>query len=467
MLPGSRSLHSQGRRRAVSLEADNMRRFLALLLGLALGAMILCPSFVPVAMAGDTGLSQDEVVKKPTLNAPRYRSGFSTAAAATVWYGFLASSTDPNKVHVGGKWDFDTPYYASDITGTDSSQFWHFLQAPQASDLTKYQTPSSRPFWYYDYGNNLTYGNHNLIASRVAAGRVTRIRGLAGAWHQDNLATVPDTGTVAPGFATNIAGSGSAWCGLRLTGDPNAPIDPYTGNAYTSDQQYNDFRAVTPNIRSAYPGYAAQWDQLLYRDFPYNSGTPGTVAFSYRAELNPTPPGDGGGSGWFTPDPFSLSNLVSGSGAAEPADSFEVWVGAPKETGVYDSAHRYLSDTIDFGLGGANAPKLIFSITGVVSGSAAPAIPGGASWGTVRVVMRVKTNRFFDDRAPATAQVSDGWNSTTGAIVLDNINVNGSVSNFESAGQIKPRFTRTGSTFTENLPNASWITTGRQPGQYG
>src|SRR5262245_52640360 len=77
--PGSRSLCSQKRPRAASLEADNMRRFLALLLGLALGAAVVCPGF---ALAQTT--SPDEVVKKP-LNAPRYRSGFSTAAAQTVW----------------------------------------------------------------------------------------------------------------------------------------------------------------------------------------------------------------------------------------------------------------------------------------------------------------------------------------------------------------------------------------------
>src|SRR5262245_37808835 len=230
-----------------------MRRFLAVLLGLALGAMILSPSFVPVATAGDTGLRQDEVLKKPTLNAPRYRSGFSTAASNTVWFGFKASSTDPNKLGVGGKWDFDTPYYAGDSTGTDSSQFWYFIQAPQASDgTTKYLTPGSRPFWYYDYGNNLTAGNHSLIASRVAAGRITRIHGLAGAWHQDNLSTVPDTGTVSPGFSTNIAGTGSAWLGLRLNGDLNAAIDPYTGNPYTSDDAL-DHRGFALVPFRAYP----------------------------------------------------------------------------------------------------------------------------------------------------------------------------------------------------------------------
>lgn len=384
----------------------------------------------------------------------------------TVAVGFLATSADPNKVHVGGVWDFDTPAYANDISGTDSTQFWTFLHSGISMDGGT--QPTDRPFWYYDWGNNINAGDHNLWMSRVGS-RVFRRTGLAGVWHQDDLSTVPDTGVTSPGFATNISGSGSAWCGLRLTGDPSAPIDPYTGNAYTSDLQYNDVTG-SGSVRSAYPGYSALWDQLLYRDFPYDSGLPGTVAFDYRAELNTAAVGDPGGAGWFTPDAFSIDNFVVGSGATEPRDSFEVWVGAPRESGVYDSAHRYLSDTIDFGLGGADAPKMIFAVTGVVSGSVSPAIPPGASWSTVRVVLRVKTNRFFDDRTPSGTGV--GWNSTTGAVVVDNLNVNGSLSDFEAPSQILPRFTWTplggaNASVTENSPTDSWITTGRQAPHYG
>jgi hypothetical protein len=431
-----------------------------------------------VAMSPELAAAQttdpNVVVQKPMARAPRYRSGFSTADAGTVWYGFLASSADPNKVGVGGKWDFDTPYYAGDITGTDSTQFWTFVQAPQANDgTTKYLTTVSRPFWYYDYGNDVCNGDHNLTADRITHGRVTRIMGLAGVWHQDDLTTVPDTGRVHPGFATNISGSGSAWCGLRGCGDVNSPIDPYSGNKYTADIERVDFRGPA-SLRSAWPGYASQWDQLLYRDFPYGGSTPGTIQFDFRAELSPSTTGDPGtapndGGGWFTPDPFSSANLVCKlNSGIEPVDSFEVWVGAPKETGVYDSAHRYLSDTIDFSLGGASAPALLFARTGVVSGnSGAIAIPGGASWSSVRVVFRVKTNRYFDDARPANAPTATGWNSTTGAVVIDNVNVNGNISDFESASQILPRFTRVGNAFTENSPSNSWITTGRSPAYYG
>jgi hypothetical protein len=149
-----------------------------------------------------------------------------------------------------------------------------------------------------------------------------------------------------------------------------------------------------------------------------------------------------------------------------------VWVGAPKESGIYDSAHRYLSDTIDFGLGGADAPRMIFAVTGVVAGSASPVIPAGASWGTVRVVFRVKTNRFFDDARPSSNPSPTSWNSTTGAAVIDNINVNGAISDFETPGQIVPRFDwidegNANATVTENSPSSAWITTGREPARYG
>jgi hypothetical protein len=407
------------------------------------------------------------------LVAPAAAFAAASVSSDTIGVGFLATSADPNKVHVGGVWDFDTPYYAADISGTDSSQFWTFVYENNAHDgTTAFPTPQSRPFWYYDWGNNVNAGDHNLWMSRIGK-RIFRRTGLAGVWHQDDLSTVPDTGTISPGFAHNITGSGSAWCGLRLSGDPNAPVDPYTGNGYTSAVQLNDFVASSVMPTSHYPGYASQWDQLLYRDFPYDPQSPGTVAFDYRAELDSVASADPGGAGWFTPDPSSMSNFVYGTTTAtEPVDSFEVWVGAPKEAGVYDSAHRYLSDTIDFGLSGADAPRMILSLTGVRTGSAAPAIPANANWNTVRVVFRVKTDRYFDDLHPFPGPSATAWNSTTGAVVIDNVNVNSTVSDFETPGQILPRFTWTplggaDALVSENLPSNSWITTGREAARYG
>jgi hypothetical protein len=150
-------------------------------------------------------------------------------------------------------------------------------------------------------------------------------------------------------------------------------------------------------------------------------------------------------------------------------DSFEVWVGAPREAGIYDPAHRYLSDTIDFGLSGSDAPKMIYSLTGVSSGHVSQAIPGGASWSTVRVVLRVKTNRFFERAArvrprPVELQAHPS--------LRHEVNVNGTLSDFETASQILPRFNWTdlgggAADVAENSPSDSWITTGRQPARYG
>src|SRR5215831_21390569 len=84
----------------------------------------------------------------------------SFAQTDTVSVGFLATSADPNKVHLGGVWDFDTPYYADDISGTDSSQFWTFVHSYTAHDIFKFPTPQSRPFYYYDWGNNINSGDH-------------------------------------------------------------------------------------------------------------------------------------------------------------------------------------------------------------------------------------------------------------------------------------------------------------------
>jgi hypothetical protein len=56
--------------------------------------------------------------------------------------------------------------------------------------------------------------------------------------------------------------------------------------------------------------------------------------------------------------------------------------------------------------------------------------------------------------------------------VIDNVNVNGAVSDFETRGQILPRFTwiplgGPNASVSENSPSNSWITTGREAARYG
>jgi hypothetical protein len=146
------------------VEADNMRRFLALLLGLALGAAALSPGF---ALAHHlSGRSR----KKPTLNAPRYRSGFSTAAAATVWYAWRRAPIPTRSVWAAS--GISTRPITPVTSRARTPPVLGVRPVPQASDgTTKYLTTVSRPFWYYDFGNDINNGDHNLTVNRFSGGR--------------------------------------------------------------------------------------------------------------------------------------------------------------------------------------------------------------------------------------------------------------------------------------------------------
>ena len=405
-------------------------------------------------VAGAQPPEDDESVIR-TRRGPRpARSSFHTAAGDTVWYGFKASSADPQKVGVGGKWDFDTG-----IAGTDSTQFWRFLQSQYASDGFVYTTPASRPFWYFDYGNSINAGDHELWKARSAAGRTFVRTGLAGVWHSDDMATVPGS----PG---NINGTRSAWCGLRYTADPQAPLDELTGNPYTNAEQLDDFRGGSA-VRSAFPGYTNLWNQLLYRDFPY-TGAAIPLSFRLRTDFGTLVTNDPGGSAWFSPDPTSPNNMVIG-----PADSLMVWVGKPQETGVYDINRRWLSEVIDFELPGAGQPQKIYAASRRLPANRAAAtdttittsIPAGAAWGaTFRVVFQVHTNRAESDLATS----ATGFNSLDGAAVIDDVNVGGSISDFEDPLSIRPRGLLGSGGFVRKVdPGTTWITTGRPPAIYG
>lgn len=389
------------------------------------------------------------------------RNDFSTSAAETVWVGYSATSLDPNKVGTGGKWDFD-----AGVQGTDSTQSWRFVQVPYRWDDDQYPGPTDRPSWYFDYGNNINRGNHALWKARAAAHRTFRRTGLTGVWHSDNLFTVPIN--TSGGFSQSISGARSAWCGLRATGDINATqVDEYTGNRFTCDEQYNDVDTFGDgSVRSAYPGYANQWNQLLYRDFDY-SGLPIAMSFRVRAHMDPSVALDRNGSAWFSPDPTSAANMV-----ANPADSFAVWVGAPKEVGVYDTNHRWPSDVIDFGVPGAGQPVKIFEVSGDLprnpangSDTLISATIPAAAWGPkVRVVFQVHTNRLGSDEATTPG----GFNSPDGAVVLDDVNVGGVVSGFELATDIRPRVLLDNNGIDTLIsPSTTWISTGRPPSVYG
>lgn len=369
-------------------------------------------------------------IAQPPSTAPRVTAQQSAAALDTIWVGFSPASADVNKVAAGGRWDFES-------TLPDSSQFWTFTQGPSSNDAGLHPLPSQRPWWYLDHGNSVNGVRRSGL----------RKYGLVGVWHRDPL-----TGVSPP-----IAGN-AAWCGLRAPGDVTV-IDPVTGNPYNGDQQQGDFEGGT-GVRSGWPGYADQWDQILYRDFP-TTGAMIPLGFDMRLRLSLVIPSDPGGSAWFTPDPTSPANLETGM-----PDVFRVWVGVPYTGPTWDTDRRWLSEVLDYGQPFATQPALLYQASGInpplAAGPAASTpvalmIPDySAASPVVRVAFQVKTNRTTSDFRTGPG----GFNSTDGAAVLDNVGVGPSMSTFEAANSIVAR--------SQGIaPTAAWITTGKPAPAYG
>ena len=403
---------------------------------------------------------RDEVLPvRPRVAHDQVAPLWSALGAQTdiVWVGYKSSSTDPLKVGAGsgtpgdGLWDFDT-----DIAGTDSMQFWRASPIAISFDGSegRYETPQSRPFWYFDYGNETNDGNTALWQARELAGRQYVRTGAVTIWHVDNLS-----------FASGaIAGSGSAWCGLRAPGDLTE-IDPVTGSALNGDLATAWHILPYPVSHSAFPGYSNQWDQILYRDVSVDADAANTLSFDYIVEMSQELGLDYGGTAWFNPDPTDPSHMV-----LNPKDSLMVWVGLPQETGIYDTNRRWLSEVLDFS--SANQPAKVFALAGVGNptpqsgNSGVIVLPDlGTGETTYRIAFQVKTNRLFADESYYT----EGTNSSVGAAVVDDVMLNGeSIGDFEADDDIRARFLHDGvGGGTTNDPMVSWIATGRPPVKYG
>jgi len=277
----------------------------------------------------------------------------------------------------GSTWRFN-----QDIAGTDSSPGWARWELPYRYGA--YRPAPTRPEWAYDYGNSVNNGNKNLEDARILAGRKFVRRGVAGVWHRDTMGGVKrNVADGAEPSSTPIAGVSSAWCGLRESGNA-AAIDALTGNALNGDLQLENHGIVN---RPEFPGYANQWDQMLYKDF-ISAGS-GSVAFRVRTDMSTFVDPVTGGSGWFNPDPTNIANFVNNT-----ADTFMVYVGSPNET-AYDSDRRWLSEVLDL----SKPVREIFAVSGIFPAIAADTAIARAYagitpvGGNVRVVFRVKTNR--------------------------------------------------------------------------
>lgn len=413
--------------------------------------------------------------------------------------GALGSATDFN-----GTWDFDH-YQGGE---TDSLMGWWPVMCPFGSIGPTNFDDNLRPWFSLDYGNQ---GNYV-----IPQGSPKRTFGVVGYWHRDPGNTVapvlPDPDAV-PGPNAEwapIAGTASAWCGLRAEGD-NTAMDPVTGNpinasvlAYWGNNSGNQIGSVRgAGTDHNFPGYGSQWDQSLYRDVNFAANASGSVTFSFKYTTNMSIGLDGnhsGQAGWFDKDPLKTAVLGDGNfrsvNAADLIDSFMVYVGAPVDEAlctfsdgsvgpVYDLQRRWFSEVVKINTPGTTYKELV-SVAGVQGTPAAPIAPsftlsqtdvnnilnndGGANnGGRLRIVFRVKTNRGFDDENNGNAPCegtgcTGGYSSATrGAAIIDDVSVSGGgatalTNGFESAGDVN---NSTGVPAT-----TAWKSTGKPPGAW-
>src|SRR5262245_823895 len=400
---------------------------------------------------------------------------------------YRPGTNDPNAAF----WDWDN---STGMQAADSMQGWWPVHRQYNSTGGLTLADDQRSWWALDHGN---IGNY-VISQHAAAKRTF---GVVGYWHADpgKPASGPSLGVAW----SPLAGTRSAWCGLRQHGDV-AVSDAVTGNPFNQDvvQYLHDGVNQGGGTAHRFPGYPDQIDQLLYRDIAMSPGQALTVSFLYRTRMS-TSIGTVASTrtGWFHGDPLAVTagNFISstGAGANAPQDSFMVYVGAPVNDAacvysdgvtrpVYDKQRRWFSEVIKVFGAGANYFE-IFARTGnnpadtleatptpssgaiVVPSSQVDAILGGGP-GRVRLVFRCKTNRGFAD---SDSRLSGYTSNGRGAVQVDNVTVDtgsGPVTfgDFELAeqsgvGAIDNRFD--GAPGGVNSLN-NWRSTGKPTGEY-
>ena len=457
------------------------------------------------------------------------RLGTSTHANDTTWVGYNPAYAGSNywSIGVGHRWprgthgaakgdvvpvpDDDTGYWDWEhpVHG-DSLQGWWPMRNGYVTFYIANLPDDQRPWHAIDIGNTVSYVINQGPGQR-------RTFGVTSAWHEDpglnGKVPDPDPGksdvNPNPPRWTPIAGSMSAWCGIRAHGDVTC-VDPETGNPYNADALGNEVNqgsatiAVGPGWTNyRFPGYASQWDQMLYRDVDI-TGASGSanvsVSFEYRTRMSTakgTSPTNR--TGWFDKDPLTVAagNFISSSaaGVGAPIDSFMVYVGCPvvdtvgavwmgsdgMTHQVFDPVRRWFGEVIR--ANEANGHYELYTTYGNDPPIAAPADSSSfrsvtaarpvtygdlrSAWGdTIRLVFRIKTNRGFEvPSADDMASLNPGvYNSGyQGAAQLDDVGIDlggGPVAlgGFDSKGDI------------DNSPGASavakWKTSSKPPAIY-
>jgi hypothetical protein len=410
-----------------------------------------------------------------------------------------------------GMWTFDDFQPGE----TDSLQGW-WPYRPNYPFNDGVGTDAERPWWCLDFGNITNY-----VINQGAANK--RTFGVVGAWHRDPGSTVPGPGTTPVGWSpggsassVGVAGSFSAWCGLRAHGDLTARDLAANGGTgeYFNENAGPIFGGRTPAQGATikrFPGYNQQWDQMMYRDFFVGDGNSVTLSFRYRTRMsnqNGTNPVSI--SGWFDKDPLakvagnfiSASATLSGACGANcpPLDSFMVYVGAAADGGgtgasqsagagvysnsspigtIYDAKRRWFSEVLRVNEGATyhemlsvagNVPAANTDPTptysAVLSDANLDAIRTLGGGNRFRVVFRVKTNRFFDDLV-ANAYNSEG----RGAAVIDDVTLAGAFKDAgltQAFGATDGDFEAAGSINNDTAVSAAaaWKSTGKPPAIY-
>lgn len=471
-------------------------------LALLVGVMAI---WTTLAVAQDEGL---KLMNARTAQAQLTRAARlgTSAASDTFWIGHSTASTEtynpfkvgvgPNRPGVGGSyngaWDFDT--YDG---GNDSLQGWVATVSPNTRSAGTI-ADVLRPWQCLDWGNRINVG--------PVQGRTM---GVVSAWHVDAGISV-GTGTWKPAWSA-LAGSRSAWCGLRAGNDNSYVDDGYrggTGNPYNGEAVVGVIGDGVNNTQHAFPGYMNQWDQMLYRDVRVADGGALTVSFNYESFMDPRPnAAEVSCKGWFDRDPLSMtegpprgpgpanfisaSNYLGATARSGPVDSFMVYVGVPTDPTacqysdglvarpIFDLKRRWFSEVIavdqpyheilsTFGFD-STYRSTVYTVS-LANGVIQPMLDATAGInGIVRVVFRVKTNANFSD------ETGTGGSMTTygmGGVRVDNVAIAGALggtvnSGFESTLDIDNRIEAANSSATPSVGQGYaltyWHATGKPP----
>lgn len=403
--------------------------FLALLLLVGAGAMVATSAFAQTEDLVPSKLPTTTMMKD-VLQSRAQKLRTSAAQNDTVWFGhsyanhFNSASNWWNLytgVNFGGitgpttaRWDFD------DYTGigngalggeaVDSLQGWWSTRARYTAALATMSDDKVRTWGALDAGNEV---------NQIQPGR-KRTKGVIGVWHADpgNGSTVQGTNPGNPYiWWAPISGGQSAWCGLRGLHDLTVS-DPITHNPFNQEamELYGRNRATIAygSLRN-YPGYAAQWDQMLYRDLSPSDNTAYSIKFLYKTAMSSAAVVSTTGKvGYFWGDPLKTATTNDGNfisafdaGANMPVDSFMVYVGVPvnesnvwysngtHSTSLSDPQRRWFSEVVQLypdAINGDPNPPL-YELTSATGAN--PADTLGAAISVTRTVSSAQVHSIY------------------------------------------------------------------------